>query len=954
MEEIENCKISIVVHASSDDANLRNCLASVANQKMPAIEVICLIDARAENSLAVSAEFRNKGLNIQVIKTLANDLGKTLNQSIAQSQGEYLHFLTTDCRLLGDCYELWYAFAKEHGVEVCASLAEEASGVSSLAASYFFPAGLEEYPEYFVTNENILNYLLFNKEFLLEHSVMFDELRFSSKLSFHYQALLQAERIYFIKECFIACGCRNKEKPAFNNKIEALNDNITAFRKISKITNFLNQAAKKVILNKLITEALASYHSLEATADNELLSEQIADFFSDLDLTVFSTEEIMSYPWYGEFIKLLPRADKTTKRRTLTPEEYHLDKGLIYFQQLKKEATEKEEWRKAYTDLLKKYQVKEQRLSDIESSNTWKLARWLTYPWRKIQEFGKKQKPAKLPKTKEERIIISLLACAAAGDELYATLQSLLEQSLKADLIILGLPLDHYPNKKASLPPKLQELEGNKLVIKYIEQYKGYNELLPELSEYQEDIIVTAKSGYKYPKNWLELLYQSYKKESALFIHCHEITKIFYCNSQWYFLRDNLFAYSQPSYLMQPSNKSGCLYPPKSLPSAVFTGEVNDELELDNADLWFWLMALKNNVKIKLVENTVVPICIDRLKRSDDAAKFDFTKQRALFLKVLDYFPELEAKLVEEQQLCHSIQEAEKVAMNKKNAAYYEKQEIAAYPAELLLWYHSQTKEHLNLDKPQTYHEKMQWLKLYDSTELKTRLADKYLVRQWVAEKIGEQHLIPLFGVWDSFEAIDFSLLPNEFYLKANHGCKWNIYVSDKATFDKAEAKKKFDIWLASNYAFRYGFQLHYYNIPPEIIAEQYLGDSNSWQEFKFFCCDGEPRFIQVYSYQEGKSQVHVFDLAWNYLADFLLAPASGKIPKKPALLEEIISLATILCQGFPTVRVDFYVLADKIYFGEMTFTSGSGIRSLTAAHYSRQMGNWINLPEPSEFKKLR
>ena len=143
--------------------------------------------------------------------------------------------------------------------------------------------------------------------------------------------------------------------------------------------------------------------------------------------------------------------------------------------------------------------------------------------------------------------------------------------------------------------------------------------------------------------------------------------------------------------------------------------------------------------------------------------------------KVLAHFPHLKDG-VKKLELVRSILDRQTEA----RYSYYANLDPSMYPAELARWYESTTGTSLDLENPQTFNEKIQWLKLYNSTPLKTRLTDKYLVREWIAEEIGEEYLIPLLGVWDSFNEIDFDALPNQFVLKANHGSGWNVIVKDE------------------------------------------------------------------------------------------------------------------------------------------------------------------------------
>lgn len=292
--------------------------------------------------------------------------------------------------------------------------------------------------------------------------------------------------------------------------------------------------------------------------------------------------------------------------------------------------------------------------------------------------------------------------------------------------------------------------------------------------------------------------------------------------------------------------------------------------------------------------------------------------------------------------------EKQKTPPVKRDYEYYFNLPPEKYPEELKIWFERITKTPLNLNNPQTYNEKIQWMKLYDSTPIKTKLADKYLVRDWVAEKIGKEYLIPLLGVWDSFDEIDFDKLPNQFVLKANHGSGWNIIVKDKATFNKESAKKKFDAWMQKNFAFCFGFELHYMGIQPKIIAEKYMEEIDQVYDYKFMCFDGEVKFIWVDTDRFTDHRRTLFTPKWERMNETIKClPADYDIPK-PKNFEQMLKCATILSQNFAHVRVDFYDVNGHIYFGEMTFTSGSGTEHANPREFELTMGNWIKLPPKS------
>jgi len=281
----------------------------------------------------------------------------------------------------------------------------------------------------------------------------------------------------------------------------------------------------------------------------------------------------------------------------------------------------------------------------------------------------------------------------------------------------------------------------------------------------------------------------------------------------------------------------------------------------------------------------------------------------------------------------------------KKDYKYYSNLLPEKYEEELKLWYENTTGEELNLEAPKTFNEKIQWLKLFDSTPLKTKLADKYLVREWVKEKLGEEYLIPMVGVWDSFDEIDFDKMPDQFALKANHGSGWNLIVKDKTQFDKNTAKKKFDIWMGKNFAFAYGLELHYMNIPPRIIAEEY---HPCQYEYQFWCFNGKPVFISAIHEPHGQNAKATYDPDWNEM-DFVtsLPKLEGTLPR-PVMLEEMTRIANIIAAEFAFVRVDFLYDEKNLFVGEITFTPAGGLCKWTPKEYDRILGDKLSLPPKS------
>lgn len=278
---------------------------------------------------------------------------------------------------------------------------------------------------------------------------------------------------------------------------------------------------------------------------------------------------------------------------------------------------------------------------------------------------------------------------------------------------------------------------------------------------------------------------------------------------------------------------------------------------------------------------------------------------------------------------------------------------LTSYPYvnELISWYKKRTGKNLNLNDPQTFNEKIQWSKLYDSTPIKTRLADKYLVRDWITEKIGNKYLIPLLGVYNSFEEIDFNKLPNQFVIKCNHGCGYNIIVKDKTKMNLKDIKIKLNKWLVENFALKYGLELHYRDIKPKIIIEQFIENKKSkgdLYDYKFWCFNGKVYYIQFLSERNLDGlKMAFYDKQWNKQNFTYSYPLDIKNIEKPSNLDEMIELAEKLSAEFNHVRVDFYRMDDgTIYFGEMTFTSASGTCKWNNEEINKKLGKLFILPD--------
>ena len=269
----------------------------------------------------------------------------------------------------------------------------------------------------------------------------------------------------------------------------------------------------------------------------------------------------------------------------------------------------------------------------------------------------------------------------------------------------------------------------------------------------------------------------------------------------------------------------------------------------------------------------------------------------------------------------------------------------------LKLIYFLEMGHRLNLKHPKRFTEKLQWLKLYDRKPEYTRMVDKITAKEYVAEIIGQQYIIPTLGVWEHFDDIDFDQLPDKFVLKTNHGSGGGgvVICRDKNVFDFAAAKTRLEGGLRGNTYNRYR-EWPYKNIEPKIFAEALLEDktvgTEALNDYKFYCFDGEPQIVMYSAGRfNGNLTFDYYDMQWNKLPLEWDKPNSTAVAPRPDNMEERIRICRALAKGKPHVRVDLYHVDGKEYFGELTFFDASGFSHFKPEEWNRRLGDLITLP---------
>lgn len=262
------------------------------------------------------------------------------------------------------------------------------------------------------------------------------------------------------------------------------------------------------------------------------------------------------------------------------------------------------------------------------------------------------------------------------------------------------------------------------------------------------------------------------------------------------------------------------------------------------------------------------------------------------------------------------------------------------------LRYFSGMKKFPDLQHPRTYNEKLQWLKLNDKHTEYTRLVDKYAVKEYIEKLNWGGKTIPTLGVWDRFDDIDFAQLPNQFVLKTTHDSGGIVIVKDKGKMDMQKARKKLEKSLQRKY-FLMSREYPYKDVKPRIIAEKFMVDESGTElkDYKFFCFNGEVKFLFVATDRPFDTRFDFFDADFNHLPFKQGHPWAWKEIKKPANFEEMKRAAAALSKGMPHVRVDLYNINGEIYFGELTFFHFSGVVPFEPAEWDEKIGDYLKLP---------
>jgi hypothetical protein len=271
----------------------------------------------------------------------------------------------------------------------------------------------------------------------------------------------------------------------------------------------------------------------------------------------------------------------------------------------------------------------------------------------------------------------------------------------------------------------------------------------------------------------------------------------------------------------------------------------------------------------------------------------------------------------------------------------------------LSILYFTYFKKYLNLKEPKTFNEKLQWLKIYDRKDFYNKMVDKLEARKYIENILGKDYVVPILGVWDKFEDIDFKSLPDQFVLKCNHDSGSTILVKNKREFNIKAYKKFYNKRLKINYYYE-GREWPYNGIKPKIIAEKYIYDEKDkdFKDYKFMCFNGEPKILFIVSNRFSKGGIFVdfYDINFNPLEFERHYKRSGKLFSKPKNFDLMVSYSKMLSKEFTFVRIDWYEVNGKLYFSEFTLYPGGGFEEFKPDKWDYILGSWLDLSKLRDY----
>ncbi len=989
--EKKKIKISTIMPVYNAEKYLKQSVECVLNQTLREIELICVDDGSTDKSLKILQEYANKDPRVKIVTQKNQTAGAARNNGLKYAKGEFLHYFDADDWMKLTTYETLWNKVKNTDVDFCVfqyssynNTTKEFKPVSHKMLNVDQITTFEENPKFFLYNAVVPWNKVVRRKTIVENNLKYDEIVCANDRSFYFKLLLASKKIMIIPDYLLFYRINNSSSLVGETRSKNFDCHFKSFE--STYSTYKNQPVE---LQQIIIDiAIKDFFTFFNKADDKFklpIFVQLYNYFQNMDLTVMG--DLKPYVWN-------PLYQKIKNCKFILREFDYVEKN----EEQEKDLQSAIKAKKDFQNLANNYK---NELYLTKKSFSFKLGRFLTTPvraarkvvrvfknngfigtFKKMNTLSKAKKEARKTKKlasskgvlkrfekRKEPLIVSFTSFPARIKTVHLVVESLFKQTLKPDRIILWLADSQFPNKEKDLPKELLEQKKRGLEIRWCEDTRSYKKLIPTLALFPNAVIVTIDDDNVFDKEWLRLLYSSYLQDPKS-IHCHRVTKfVLNDKDEFEIITGGRKYYHQASFLNKLVGAGGVLYPPHSLYKDILNKDLFMTLAPTNDDQWFWFMGLLNGYRVKVVDGAQIKLnCIDgtqevALCNINDHGENLFWKQ---FDLLINHYPTIAETLRHEYYRTVTYfltkdnfeDKVDELRVRQKEFRYKFQSTVKLenLEYEIEFWYNrARQEEHLDIKNPISLNHKIQWFKLNDSTIIKSHLADKWLAKEWVKKVLGEKYIIKTLGVYDKFDDINFDKLPNKFVIKSTHGSSQIEIVKNKKLINKKVLKEKVESWLNVDFAYNVGFELHYHNMIPRIIIEEYMesADGNLY-DYKFMCFNGKVEFVWVDSDRYTDHKRNLYDLNWNLLPVKLKCEINNKPIPKPKKLKELIELSEKLSKDFALARCDFYVLKDgSIKFGEITFTSCSGLDKFDPISYDIELGKKIILPEKTTFKKL-
>lgn len=517
---------------------------------------------------------------------------------------------------------------------------------------------------------------------------------------------------------------------------------------------------------------------------------------------------------------------------------------------------------------------------------------------------------------KSGRMIVSISPNELDYDTIYPCIASLLNQSYKPDKIIVYMNSGSLRDKHFCM--NFEDLLDCGVEIRWTEDFGLYTSFFAAANDFANDLILICSPRFEYKNNFIEDIFNQYSINKKDII-CGMISRasMEYDNLVIKF-GDNV-CYEDASFMNIPHYEFGMLFKPGFFNSIAYDYASFIRFAPKFPDLWYWIMAIASGRKIRTVNNNLPNIS-------------NLPGLTAQFCSCMrSQIDDIEQELI---SLMYHYQ-------NRLNDVIGKGIYDELLKKNVVKRYENWTGHKIDIKKCDTFNEKIQLLKVYDNLPIKTQLADKYLVRDYIRREVGEKYLIPILGVWQSFDEIDFDKLPEQFVLKTNHASGQVMIVKDKSRLDMAAARSQFNQWLKEDFSIKC-WEMQYANIPPLILAEEYLGDNVN--DYKFLCHHGQVDYILVDMNRFIGHKRNIYTPDWIPQNIQMGFPNAEKDVPMPAKLAEMLDLASRLSKPFRHLRVDLFFINEQIKLGELTFSHGAGYESCLPDIAAKIIGKTVDL----------